>query len=1314
MLRKKAPIILPLAVLLAAVFVRNTCAQGFFESNVPGTQSSQTTPQPPPPPELLDDSCIVAVLNRTTSVAADGSWILPNVPANFGPIRARANCVKNGVSTFGQSDLFTLTADQALTLPAITLGTVTPIPLSINLSAAVTTLTQTGQQTQLAAVANFAGGGTQTITASSSGTQYRTSNPAIASVTAEGLVTAVSSGTAIIQALNEGAQGLFKLQVTLSVDSDGDHIPDDAELRLGLNPHDPTDASLDRDHDGLTNLQEFQLGTDILNPDTDGDGLTDGQEVLLYHTNPLVVDTDGDGIPDGIEVQAGSDPANPASINLSRALSSLEINPSRFLLTVNSLNSQASQQLAVLGHLIDGKTTIDLTSTQKGTVYTSSDLTICNFGSPDGNVFAGAAGICTITVTNAGFTATSNGTVIGFTPVPLSVINIPGYANNVDVNGNFAYVAAGSAGLQIVDVSDRSHPRIVSALPTPGNANDVKVVGTRAYIADGSGLRIVDVSNPLAPRMLGGLSTPAPSWDVSIAGTLAYVADDSAGVQVIDVTNPATPVILGSIALPGVIKGIEIDSTRNLVAAVGTAGLFTIDVTNPGAPALLGAVNYGGDPRDVALQGNFAFAADFSKSLSLVDLTNPAAPAYRASTDLTLGGRLQDVAISGNFALGADVVFVNGVPITDISRPPALLSRAILNFPFGQQGFRDDNGTGIAADGAYVYLTAAADTGTENGTTGDTRLYIGQFNTTQDNLGVAPTVRISSPVSGTTLFQGQQVQIAAQASDDVGVAVVNLQVNGQTVFSSTSPPYQFLLTIPANGPTLTIGAQAIDFGSNIGTAVPVVINAVPDPLTTAHGRVVDAQNNAISGITVNCQNKSAVSGPDGSFSVAGLSTLQGAIQCSAANSSGTAKSLPMTAVRGGATEVGVIALSLSRSRGRDFWLVCPYGGQNGDATVVCEIFILSDGSANYSVTTDPSFNFGASGTVTAQSPAVINVPRLLPVGCTLDCSQFGLQLQPFSGFVENKAIHVTADADISVFLFIPEISGSDMYAAIPTVSLGKQYAPILAANSIPPVYVTATQDNTHVTVVCSRFTTLSSPALTTGQTYDAECPLPADQAQFSSDLPVSVVVGYSGPSGPVTEMMLPVDGLTGSTEIYSAPLPVGATDSYEIRPLQDGTTVTVDQGGGNVQTIVLDHDQYYPLQFKSGARFTSDKPMVVAQFFSSCVFCGGVGIAEMQLLPTSNFGKSFRFYTPADDPVAAQFGYPLLSRFAIIIAPNAGIGSVQLNGAAVNGFTPLPGGTYQYAVVPVPQGQNVVTSTQPITVYSVGFGSGAYATPTGF
>ena len=69
----------------------------------------------------------------------------------------------------------------------------------------------------------------------------------------------------------------------------------------------------DADGDGLSNDEEVALGTDPLNPDSDGDGLSDGDEVHLHQTNPLHADSDGDGINDGDEIACGTDPLSGSS-----------------------------------------------------------------------------------------------------------------------------------------------------------------------------------------------------------------------------------------------------------------------------------------------------------------------------------------------------------------------------------------------------------------------------------------------------------------------------------------------------------------------------------------------------------------------------------------------------------------------------------------------------------------------------------------------------------------------------------------------------------------------------------------------------------------------------------------------------------------------------------------------------------------------------------------------------------------------------------------------------------------------------------------
>jgi hypothetical protein len=64
----------------------------------------------------------------------------------------------------------------------------------------------------------------------------------------------------------------------------------------------------DADKDGLSDDEEAQLGTNPNDPDTDNDGLLDGEEVNTYHTKPRDADTDDDGMPDGWEVDHGLDP----------------------------------------------------------------------------------------------------------------------------------------------------------------------------------------------------------------------------------------------------------------------------------------------------------------------------------------------------------------------------------------------------------------------------------------------------------------------------------------------------------------------------------------------------------------------------------------------------------------------------------------------------------------------------------------------------------------------------------------------------------------------------------------------------------------------------------------------------------------------------------------------------------------------------------------------------------------------------------------------------------------------------------------------
>jgi VCBS repeat-containing protein len=135
-----------------------------------------------------------------------------------------------------------------------------------------------------------------------------------------------------------------------TADSDFDGLTDDQESALGTDPFDP-----DTDDDGLFDGDEFLVhGTNPLLADTDADGLFDGDEVNVQFTDALSQDTDSDDLGDGLEVLHGSNATQNDSTRLYVSSSGSDANPGTSWGNAIATNAQVATLLPGLSPGPDG------------------------------------------------------------------------------------------------------------------------------------------------------------------------------------------------------------------------------------------------------------------------------------------------------------------------------------------------------------------------------------------------------------------------------------------------------------------------------------------------------------------------------------------------------------------------------------------------------------------------------------------------------------------------------------------------------------------------------------------------------------------------------------------------------------------------------------------------------------------------------------------------------------------------------------------------------------------------------------------------
>ncbi|YCM46586.1 hypothetical protein V2O64_11205 [Verrucomicrobiaceae bacterium 227] len=104
-----------------------------------------------------------------------------------------------------------------------------------------------------------------------------------------------------------------------ATDGDGDGMTDQWERNFFTDTS--RDGSGDFDNDNLTDLEEFQAGTNPTLKDSDGDTIDDDVELSgsantfdNAPTNPILADSDNDGFNDDIEIAGGSNPNDVTSL----------------------------------------------------------------------------------------------------------------------------------------------------------------------------------------------------------------------------------------------------------------------------------------------------------------------------------------------------------------------------------------------------------------------------------------------------------------------------------------------------------------------------------------------------------------------------------------------------------------------------------------------------------------------------------------------------------------------------------------------------------------------------------------------------------------------------------------------------------------------------------------------------------------------------------------------------------------------------------------------------------------------------------------
>ncbi|UCG41954.1 MAG: hypothetical protein JSU73_08680, partial [candidate division WOR-3 bacterium] len=211
-----------------------------------------------------------------------------------------------------------------------------------------------------------------------------------------------------------------------------------------------------------------------------------------------------------------------------------------------------------------------------------------------------------------------------------------GYAQDIWVEANRAYVADGQAGLAVFDVSVPETPVLLGYVSDNRNmAYGVTALGDFAYVAYGyKELLVANVADPDSMFIAGELEyvQPGNGYDIALSGdSLAFIAADAQFIY-IDVTDPFLLTLKEQFNYPRGCRGVDIDGNRCYLA-LEQVGVAIWDIGS--APiGMLGAFDTPSNARSVAADGDMLYVADGNGGLLVADVSEPESVEVKAVLEL--------------------------------------------------------------------------------------------------------------------------------------------------------------------------------------------------------------------------------------------------------------------------------------------------------------------------------------------------------------------------------------------------------------------------------------------------------------------------------------------------------------------------------------------------------------------------------------------------------------------------------------------------------------------------------------------------------